>query len=93
MNFYGQMKKKTHKSKIEKRDADVSIQGSRALWMFDEYENDVNHMLRPLQSPNLNPVGQLWGISAHWLRQPPALSWCFRTYITSCLFTVFIRTT
>lgn len=53
------MKKKTHKSKIEKRDADVSIQGSRALWMFDEYENDVNHMLLPLQSPHLNPVEHL----------------------------------
>ena len=42
----------------------------------------MNHMLWPLQSSNLNPVGQLWGISAHWLRQPPALSWCFRTFIT-----------
>ena len=54
-NYYGQMKNKTHKSKTEKRDADVSIQGSRALWMFDEYENDVNHMLWPLQSPDLKP--------------------------------------
>lgn len=29
---------------------------------FDEYESDVNHMLWPLRSPNINPADPLWEI-------------------------------
>lgn len=29
---------------------------------FDEYENDVNYMLWPSDSPNINPVKQFWTI-------------------------------
>ena len=39
---------------------------------FDEYENNVNHVLWPSQSPELNPVENLWVTVDRCVRQRPS---------------------
>lgn len=43
---------------------------------FDGYSNFVNHMLLPLQLPDLNPMEHLWEVLDHHVRQhsPPQSS-------------------
>ncbi len=59
----GQIKGKNLNKRLEKHIECRCFRAPGLTEWFGEYERDVNKMLRPLQSPDLNPVehlGRFW---------------------------------